>query len=43
MEIGNYNDRDVTWALAVHGMFLAGAVVLGLLDKLTSGSKAGKM
>jgi uncharacterized protein (TIGR00645 family) len=43
MEIGNYNDRDVTWALAVHGMFLAGAVVLGLLDRLTSGSKAGKM
>ena len=43
MEIGNYSDRDVTWALAVHGMFLAGAVVLGLLDKLTSGNKAGKM
>jgi len=43
LQIFNYSDRDVTWALAVHGMFLAGAVVLGLLDKLTSGNKAGKM
>ncbi|MGG5890295.1 YqhA family protein [Falsiroseomonas sp. HC035] len=35
MEIGNYDDRAVMWGLAIHGMFLAGAVALGVLDRLT--------
>jgi len=39
MEVGSYDDRHVMWGLAIHGMFLAGAVVLGLLDWLTGGSK----
>ncbi len=43
MQIGSYDDRDVTWAIALHMVFLAGAIVLGLLDKLTSGSKKGKL
>jgi len=34
MEIGEYSDRDVTWALVIHGSFLAGILVLGVLDKL---------
>lgn len=43
MEIGNYDDRAVTWGLAIHGMFLLGALVLGLLDRITAASKkAGK-
>ena len=34
MEIGEYSDRDVTWALVIHGAFLAGILVLGVLDRL---------
>ncbi|MFM2148966.1 MAG: hypothetical protein RLZZ187_1272 [Pseudomonadota bacterium] len=34
MEIGEYSDRDVTWALVIHTSFLAGILVLGVLDKL---------
>ena len=34
MEIGEYSDRDVTWALVIHASFLAGILVLGVLDKL---------
>ena len=44
MEIGNYDDRAVTWGLVIHGMFLLGALVLGLVDRVTSSSKkAGKL
>lgn len=43
MEVSNYDDRSVMWALAIHGTFLVGAVVLGLLDRLTSGTKHGKL
>lgn len=34
MQIGEYSDRDVGWALVIHASFLAGVLVLGLLDKL---------
>jgi uncharacterized protein (TIGR00645 family) len=40
MEIGEYTDRDVTWALVIHASFLAGVLVLGLLDRLSG--KGGK-
>jgi uncharacterized protein (TIGR00645 family) len=43
MEVSNYDDRSVIWALAIHGTFLVGAVALGLLDRLTSGSHHGKL
>lgn len=39
MEVGEYDDRTVTWAIAIHVMFLLGAIVLGLLDRMTSGPK----
>ena len=39
MEVGEYDDRTVTWAIAIHVMFVLGAVVLGLLDRMASGSK----
>ncbi|NKC31959.1 YqhA family protein [Falsiroseomonas selenitidurans] len=35
MEVQNYEDRQVAWGLAIHGMFVAGAVALGVLDRLT--------
>lgn len=40
MELDEYSDRDVTWAVVLHTGFLAGVVVLGLLDRLT-GKKKG--
>lgn len=40
MELDEYDDRSVFWALFLHGSFLAGVVVLGLLDRLLG--KAGK-
>ena len=39
MQVSNYDDRHVMWGLAIHSMFLAGAVALGLLDWLTGGGK----
>jgi uncharacterized protein (TIGR00645 family) len=35
MEIGNYDDRSVTWALIIHGAFLAGVICLAIVEKLT--------
>ncbi|MDP3418975.1 YqhA family protein [Falsiroseomonas sp.] len=35
MEVSSYDDRSVMWGLAIHGMFLTGAVALGVLDRLT--------
>ncbi|WP_439596993.1 YqhA family protein [Falsiroseomonas sp.] len=34
MEVASYDDRTVMWGLAIHGMFVAGAVALGVLDRL---------
>jgi len=39
MEIGNYDDRAVTWGLAIHAMFLAGVLVLGVVDRVTAAAK----
>ncbi len=35
MEVTSYDDRAIMWGLAIHGMFLAGAIALGVLDRLT--------
>jgi uncharacterized protein (TIGR00645 family) len=40
MELDEYDDRTVSWALLLHGSFLAGVIVLGLLDRLQG--KGGK-
>jgi len=40
MEASSYDDRAVMVALAIHGSFLLGALVLGLLDRLTAANKA---
>ncbi|ONG49553.1 hypothetical protein BKE38_20610 [Pseudoroseomonas deserti] len=31
---GGYDDRETMWALIIHGTFLAGALTLGLLERL---------
>ena len=35
MEVQTYDDRSVFWGLCIHGMFVGGAVALGVLDRLT--------
>jgi uncharacterized protein (TIGR00645 family) len=40
MEVTEYDDRAITWAVAIHTMFLVGAIVLGVLDKLTAKKKS---
>jgi uncharacterized protein (TIGR00645 family) len=42
MEVENYSDRGVIWALAIHGMFLLGALVLGAVDRLTTADRPDK-
>jgi len=42
MALQNYDDRTVSWALAIHAMFVVGAVALGVLDRLTKGPKEMK-
>ncbi len=39
LEVGNYDDRTIMWALAIHVTFVGGAVALGLVDWM---KKAGK-
>jgi uncharacterized protein (TIGR00645 family) len=43
LEVPNYEDRAVIWALAIHVTFLAGGLVLGLLDRMTSSGQHGKL
>ncbi|MES2710184.1 MAG: YqhA family protein [Pseudomonadota bacterium] len=40
MRVNSYGDREVTWALALHGMFLTGGLVLAAMDRLEA--KPGK-
>lgn len=34
MRAQSYSDREITWALALHGMFLVGGLVLAGMDRL---------
>jgi uncharacterized protein (TIGR00645 family) len=43
MEVSSYDDRSVIWGLAIHGAFLVGALVLGVLDRLTATPEKGKL
>lgn len=40
MNVASLADRDIAWALAIHGMFVLGALALGLLDRMQSSAKA---
>jgi uncharacterized protein (TIGR00645 family) len=35
MDVAKFTDRDITWALVIHGVFLASGVMLALMDKLS--------
>ena len=37
-----YSDRTLGWALALHGVFLVGALMLALTDRVTSGGRQPK-
>jgi uncharacterized protein (TIGR00645 family) len=39
MQVSDYDDRTIIWAVIIHGMFLLGILCLGILDRLTSASK----
>lgn len=42
MRPASYGDREITWTLAVHGMFLMGGLVLAAMDWLAAKSEATK-
>ncbi|WP_137178708.1 YqhA family protein [Roseomonas sp. AR75] len=43
MEVSNYGDREVVWGLAIHAMFLTGALVLVAVDRVSAaGKRSGK-
>lgn len=37
-----YSDRTLAWALGLHGVFLAGALMLALTDRIGGGGRADK-
>jgi uncharacterized protein (TIGR00645 family) len=37
-----YSDRTLAWAMGLHGMFLVGALVLALTDRISAGTRAPK-
>lgn len=39
LEVEQQSDRDLGWAMAIHGMFVLGAVALGILDRLETAGK----
>ncbi len=39
MKVESYQGRHVVLALAIHGIFLTGAIALGVLDRLSKGGK----
>lgn len=39
MNVGSLPDRDVGWAIAIHGIFVVGALALGLLDRMQAEAK----
>ncbi|MCX7373932.1 MAG: YqhA family protein [Alphaproteobacteria bacterium] len=40
LKLEDYSDRDLTWAMAIHGLFVVCALVLGILDRLEAKSKS---
>jgi uncharacterized protein (TIGR00645 family) len=39
MDVPDYDDRSIIWAIAIHCLFLFGVLALGILDRLTAASK----
>jgi uncharacterized protein (TIGR00645 family) len=42
LEVADHSDRDLWWSMGIHASFVVGALVLGVLDRLESASKAKK-
>jgi uncharacterized protein (TIGR00645 family) len=40
MKIDSFEDRQIMWSLAIHGVFLAGVLALALMDRLEGHVKA---
>lgn len=34
MRVGSYNDRDIAWSMGLHGLFIAAALALAVMDRL---------
>lgn len=41
LKIGSFDDRSIGWAIAIHGMFLLGVLILAVADRL-EGTYEGK-
>ncbi len=39
LEVGERTDRELAWAMAIHGMFVLGAFALGVLDRMEAAGK----
>lgn len=39
LEVTDHSDRDLYWAMAIHAAFVAGALCLGVLDRLEAAGK----
>lgn len=39
LNVDNYTDRQITWTMAIHGLFLVGIVAMAVMDRLEGYSK----
>ncbi|MCS6892428.1 MAG: YqhA family protein [Rhodovarius sp.] len=39
LEVRNYTDRELGWTMAIHALFVACALALGVLDRMEAASK----
>lgn len=42
MNLNKVTDRELTWSIAIHIVFVASSVLLALSDRIAAGTKAGK-
>ena len=42
LKVEQFSDREITWGLAIHGLFLLGGIALAVMDKLEGTTKALK-
>lgn len=42
LKVRDYTDREITWSLAIHALFLAGVVALAVMDRLEGYGKKAK-
>jgi uncharacterized protein (TIGR00645 family) len=42
LRVGDYDDRAITWGLAIHAVFLAGGICLAVMDRLEGTTKAAR-